>query len=127
MGRRRVALSFHCLRHNTTSWLKKAGVPESVVRDIIGHESELVSRQYTHVDDATKRNAIRHLPTILGAAAANPSRPEADDISPRAARTFMRAALPVGVKPHVKKTLTPAPAPFQAVTSRLIRKVHDCA
>ena len=56
------ALSFHCLRHNTTSWLKKAGVPESVVRDIIGHESELVSRQYTHVDDETKRNAISRLP-----------------------------------------------------------------
>jgi len=23
-------LSFHSLRHNTTSWLKKAGVPECV-------------------------------------------------------------------------------------------------
>lgn len=57
-------LSFHSLRHNTTSWLKKAGVPESVVRDIIGHESELVSRQYTHVDDETKRKAIRNLPVI---------------------------------------------------------------
>lgn len=57
-------LSFHSLRHNTTSWLKKAGVPESVVRDIIGHESELVSRQYTHVDDETKRKAIKNLPSI---------------------------------------------------------------
>lgn len=58
------ALSFHSLRHNTTSWLKMSGVPESVVRDIIGHESELVSRQYTHVDDATKRTAIANLPTL---------------------------------------------------------------
>ncbi|MEO7699610.1 MAG: tyrosine-type recombinase/integrase [Opitutus sp.] len=58
-------LSFHSLRHNTTSWLKKAGVPESVVRDIIGHESELVSRNYTHVDDATKRKAIQNLPNII--------------------------------------------------------------
>lgn len=57
-------LSFHSLRHNTTSWLKKAGVPESVVRDIIGHESELVSRNYTHVDDATKRKALRNLPAL---------------------------------------------------------------
>ncbi|HLP06867.1 MAG TPA: tyrosine-type recombinase/integrase [Opitutaceae bacterium] len=57
-------LTFHSLRHNTTSWLKKAGVPESVVRDIIGHESELVSRQYTHVDDETKRKAIRNLPVL---------------------------------------------------------------
>ncbi len=60
-------LTFHSLRHNTTSWLKKAGVPESVVRDIIGHESELVSRNYTHVDDATKRKAIRNLPNITAA------------------------------------------------------------
>lgn len=57
-------LSFHSLRHNTTSWLKKAGVPESVVRDIIGHESELVSRNYTHVDDTTKRTALRNLPNL---------------------------------------------------------------
>lgn len=57
-------LTFHSLRHNTTSWLKRAGVPESVVRDIIGHESELVSREYTHLDDATKRKAIRNLPDI---------------------------------------------------------------
>ena len=57
-------ISFHSLRHNTTSWLKKAGVQESVVRDIIGHESELVSRQYTHVDDETKRKAIRNLPVF---------------------------------------------------------------
>jgi len=58
-------LSFHSLRHNTTSWLKRAGVPESVVRDIIGHESELVSREYTHLDDDTKRKAIRKLPTLV--------------------------------------------------------------
>ncbi len=58
-------LSFHSLRHNTTSWLKRAGVPESVVRDIIGHESELVSREYTHLDDETKRNAIRKLPVLV--------------------------------------------------------------
>lgn len=60
-------LTFHSLRHNTTSWLKRAGVPESVVRDIIGHESALVSREYTHMDDETKRKAIRNLPNILGA------------------------------------------------------------
>jgi integrase len=59
-------LTFHSLRHNTTSWLKRAGVPESVVRDIIGHESEIVSRDYTHVDEETKRTAISRLPNILG-------------------------------------------------------------
>lgn len=58
-------LSFHSLRHTATTMLKKAGVPESVVRDIIGHESELVSRKYTHTDDQTKRDAVTKLPNIL--------------------------------------------------------------
>lgn len=45
-------------------WFQKAAVPESVVRDIIGHESELVSREYTHMDDETKRKAILKLPVL---------------------------------------------------------------
>jgi integrase len=57
-------LSFHSLRHTTTSMLKKAGVPEAVVRDIIGHESALVSRGYTHIDEAAKRRAVQKLPDI---------------------------------------------------------------
>jgi hypothetical protein len=35
-----------------------------VVRDIIGHESELVSREYAHLDDETKRKALLKLPAI---------------------------------------------------------------
>jgi integrase len=62
--RRTSELSFHCLRHTATSWLKRAGVPESVVRDIVGHESEMVSRDYTHVDDASKRAALKKLPSL---------------------------------------------------------------
>lgn len=54
-------LSYHSLRHNATSNLKKAGVPEAVVRDIIGHESELVSRGYTHLDDTTKVQAVERI------------------------------------------------------------------
>jgi integrase len=54
-------LSFHCLRHNATSNLKAAGVPEAVVRDIIGHESPLISRRYTHIDDNTKVAAVARI------------------------------------------------------------------
>ena len=32
--------------------MKEAGIPEAVVRDIIGHESKAVSANYTHVDEA---------------------------------------------------------------------------
>jgi integrase len=58
-------LSFHCLRHTATSLLKNAGVSDVVARDIIGHESEAVSRNYTHIDTETKRRAIDAMPDVL--------------------------------------------------------------
>jgi integrase len=57
-------ISFHSLRHTTTSLLKNAGVPQSVVMDIIGHESRAVSQVYTHVGDAEKRQAMAALPAV---------------------------------------------------------------
>ena len=58
-------LSFHCLRHTATSMLKNAGVSDAVARDIIGHDSEAISRQYTHIEMTAKRKAIESLPDIL--------------------------------------------------------------
>jgi len=58
-------LSFHCLRHTATSMLKNAGVSDAVARDIIGHDSEAISRQYTHIDLAAKRKAIEALPDLF--------------------------------------------------------------
>ena len=57
-------ISFHSLRHSAVSLLKNAGVPELVVRDIIGHDSEAVSRRYSHVDPGAKRKAVRKLVDI---------------------------------------------------------------
>lgn len=34
------------------------------MRDIIGHEPELVRRNYTQVDEAAKREAVRKLPVF---------------------------------------------------------------
>ncbi len=59
-------ISFHSLRHNTTSALKSAGVSDSVTMDIVGHESEAVSRSYTKIDDSSKRAAVNKLPDITG-------------------------------------------------------------
>lgn len=65
-GRRATTeISFHALRHTATSLMKKAGVSAAVVMDIIGHESEAVSRHYTHIDTTTKREALDHLPNFL--------------------------------------------------------------
>lgn len=63
--RRTAPLSFHSLRHFCTSYLKNQGVPEIVVRDIIGHESDLVSRAYSHVDVDMKRQALSAIPRVL--------------------------------------------------------------
>jgi integrase len=63
--RRQSPLTFHSLRHTAVSLLKNAGVSDVIARDIIGHESEAVSRQYTHIDSETKRTALDKLPDIL--------------------------------------------------------------
>ena len=57
-------LSFHCLRHTATSLLKNAGVSDVVAREIIGHDSEAVSRIYTHIETDTLRQAVARLPDI---------------------------------------------------------------
>ncbi len=62
--REKSEISFHCLRHTATSMLKEAGVPESVVRDIIGHESVAISRHYTHVSEDSKRKALELMPDL---------------------------------------------------------------
>lgn len=58
------AISFHALRHTATSLLKNAGVSDVVARDIVGHESAAVSRNYTHIDSDTKRQALDKLPDV---------------------------------------------------------------
>ncbi len=64
-GRRgKAKISFHSLRYNTTSALKSAGVSDSVAMDLVGHETEAVSRNYTTIDDAAKRAAIGKLKDI---------------------------------------------------------------
>jgi integrase len=62
--RQQSELTFHSLRHTATSLLKRAGVSAAVVMDIIGHESEAISQNYTHVDSDTKRAALEKLPDL---------------------------------------------------------------
>jgi integrase len=57
-------LSFHCLRHTATSLLKNAGVSDVVAREFIGHDSEAVSRVYTHIETNTLRRAVDLLPDV---------------------------------------------------------------
>ena len=58
-------LSFHCLRHTTTSALKNAGVNNAVAMELIGHESEAISRTYTHIDARSLKDAVNRLPDLV--------------------------------------------------------------
>ena len=57
-------LTFHSLRHTATSQLKNAGVSDVVAREIIGHDSEAISRHYTKIETKTLRVAVNRLPNI---------------------------------------------------------------
>ena len=59
-------ISFHSLRHSAVTMLKAAGVSDFIAREIVGHESAAVSRQYTHLTTDDKRAAMRRLPDVTG-------------------------------------------------------------
>src|SRR5262249_58463919 len=63
--RRASEISFHSLRHTATSLLKGAGVSDAVARELIGHESEAISRHYTHIETATLREAVGKMPDLF--------------------------------------------------------------
>ena len=47
--RQQSELSFHSLRHTFTTWLKSSGASNALAQMIVGHDSEVVSRGYTHL------------------------------------------------------------------------------
>ena len=64
-GRREISeLSFHSLRHSAVTMLKAAGVSDFIAREIVGHQSAAVSRQYTHLTTDDKRAAMQRLPDV---------------------------------------------------------------
>ncbi len=60
-------ISFHSLRHSAVTMLKAAGVSDFMAREIVGHESTAVSRQYTHLTTDDKRAAMQRLPDVTSA------------------------------------------------------------
>jgi len=57
-------ISCHSLRHSAVTMLKAAGVSDFIAREIVGHESAAVSRQYTHLTTEDKRAAVQRLPDV---------------------------------------------------------------
>jgi integrase len=62
--RQQNELSFHCLRHTTTSLMKNAGISPAIVQEFIGHNSEAVSRHYTHIERKAMQGAADALPIV---------------------------------------------------------------
>ena len=57
-------LSFHSLRHSAVTLLKASGLSDVFAREIVGHESAAVSRQYTHLSTDDLRTAMQRLPDV---------------------------------------------------------------
>jgi len=64
-GRREMSeISFHSLRHSAVTMLKAAGVSDFIAREIVGHESAAISRQYSHLSTDDLRSAMQRLPDV---------------------------------------------------------------
>jgi integrase len=57
-------ISFHSLRHSAVTMLKASGLSDFVAREIVGHESAAISRQYSHLSTDDLRSAMRRLPDV---------------------------------------------------------------
>ena len=54
-------LTFHSMRHALASWLRNAGVSESLAMEIIGHDSVSVDRAYVHTEPDRLRQALNKI------------------------------------------------------------------
>jgi len=62
--RQGMDISFHSLRHSAVSILKDAGVPDSVVMALVGHDSAAMSARYTSVGKESLAKAQEAMPVL---------------------------------------------------------------
>ncbi|OQY39991.1 MAG: hypothetical protein B6226_00760 [Candidatus Cloacimonetes bacterium 4572_65] len=48
--RKSRGLTFHSYRHLANTRLRESGVSDAVIREIIGHKSEAMTENYSHID-----------------------------------------------------------------------------
>lgn len=68
---------FHSLRHSFASHCAEAGVPKAVVLSILGANSEIVDKHYTHIGDEAQEKAIQ---SLFGSDNTEPERQELRDL-----------------------------------------------
>lgn len=64
VGNSQSGISFHSLRHSAVSFLKESGIPESVVMEMVGHESIEISRHYTRSGKEAMVRAAEAFPVL---------------------------------------------------------------
>ena len=64
IGNSQAGISFHSLRHSAVSFLKESGVPESVVMEMVGHDSVEISRHYTRSGKEAMIRAAEAFPDL---------------------------------------------------------------
>ena len=62
----RGRVCFHTLRHTYASWLAQAGEPLYVIGSLLGHNTEDMTRRYSHLCPDTRRNAAMRIEAIHG-------------------------------------------------------------
>lgn len=57
-NKKMTVYGFHSLRHSFASFCAESGVPKAVLLSILGTDSDIADKYYTHVGDASQRQAI---------------------------------------------------------------------
>ncbi|MEG1905427.1 MAG: tyrosine-type recombinase/integrase, partial [Bacteroidales bacterium] len=65
-GRKKKATvyGFHSLRHSFASHCAEAGVPKAVLLSILGTDSDIADKYYTHIGDEAQEKAIAAIANI---------------------------------------------------------------
>ena len=56
---------FHDLRHSFNTYMRKAGVPESVIMEVTGHSTREMFDRYNRIDEDDTRKAIEQMQAFL--------------------------------------------------------------
>ena len=65
-NKKMTVYGFHSLRHSFCSFCAEAGVPKAVLLSILGTQSDIADKYYTHVGDAAQRDAINAISGGVG-------------------------------------------------------------
>ena len=96
---------FHSLRHTFVSLSANAGVPLHIVQEIVGHESNAMTRHYFHENIVALQQAVEAIPSISETGDVR----EGEVAQPDASRMFNRAPAQVEQLPQPPPLTLPAP------------------